>query len=208
MFSKQSMVLEAVDFSDPTANRLGQLLSGLAAKPSKARGLRSSVVISFEKLGVNNPASDPRARAFLNRVQQGCPGLGYFLHGDPPSYHLRDVTSALTIARAPPEHNATTHDFLRIHSSLQAAGVEFAASVFDDKPNALEEIFLVNILPEVMTPGIRARAMRALLPALLLSRESEVLRRSALREAEALWTRKVADFPTYGDFIAAFERAL
>jgi hypothetical protein len=206
MFSQQSTILEADGFSDATASRLAQLFMGLAAKPSKARELRSGVVISFEKLGVNNPASDPRARAFLHLIQQGCPGFGYFLHGDPPSYFLRNVTSALTIAHAPPGHQATTHDFLRMHAGLHAAGVEYGASVFDDA-NVLEEVFVVNLPPELMSPDICTRARRALLPVLLMSRESKLLRRKALREAEALWIRKVADFPTEEDFIAAFERA-
>ncbi|WP_137179753.1 hypothetical protein [Roseomonas sp. AR75] len=206
MFSQQSLVLEADGFSDATADRLAALLSGLAEHPRKARELRSGVVISFEKHGVGNPALDVRARTFLARVRAGFAGLGYFLHGDPPSYHLRDVTGALILAAAPAGQQVTTHDFLRMHQTLHSDAVAFAGT-FGDDAKPLEEVFVVNLPPETMPPEVRLRAMRALRPALLMSKESPVLRRACLREAEALWRRRVADFASADAFVAAFEVA-
>ncbi|MDM0001740.1 hypothetical protein QTI24_24245 [Variovorax sp. J22P240] len=205
MFSQQSTVLEVADFLDPTADNLGRLLSGLSEKPSKARELRSGVVISFEKHGVGNPAADPRARQFLQRAVQRFPGLGYFLHGDPPTYHLRDISLALAFA-ATPGRQPMGDDFVRVHQRLLEDAFDFAQTVADDA-ESLDEVFLVNLLPMVMPPEVRKRAMRALVPALLISREGDALRRSCVKEAEAVWDRKLGEFPSFQAFAADFERA-
>jgi enoyl-CoA hydratase/carnithine racemase len=205
MFSQQSLVLDVADFNDPTADRLAALLSGRAEQPSKARELRSGVVVSFEKLGVNNPAADPRARRFLQRAAQRFAGIGYFLHGDPPTYHLRDISSALAFAEAE-GRQPMGDDFVRVHQRLLMDALEFAKTVADDAPS-LDEVYLVNLLPMVMPAEVRKRAMRALLPALLMSREGERIRRRCTKEAEALWGRKLAEFPDFEAFVAAFQQA-
>ncbi|MEO3475985.1 hypothetical protein AAFN86_29340 [Roseomonas sp. CAU 1739] len=205
MFSQQSLVLDVQSFDDSTADRMATLLSGLSERPSKARELRSGVLISFEKLGVNNPAADPRTRHFLRRLLQGFAGVGYFLHGDPPTYHLRDISLALAFANAvkgPPMGD----DFVRVHQSLLMGALEFAQSVADDAPE-LDEVYLVNLLPMVMPPDVRRRAMRALLPALLMSRDGDRIRKACVTEAEAVWGQKLTEFPSFEAFAAAYQRA-
>jgi hypothetical protein len=205
MFSQQSLVLDVQGFDDATADRMALLLSGLSERPSKARELRSGVLISFERLGVNNPAADPRARHFLRRVFQGFAGVGYFLHGDPPTYHLRDISLALAFASTG-KGQPMGDDFVRVHQGLLMSALEFAQSVADDAPE-LDEVYIVNLLPMVMPPDARQRAMRALLPALLMSRDGDRIRRACVTEAEAVWGQKLADFPSFEAFAAAYQRA-
>ncbi len=206
MFSTQSLILDAEEFSDAIADHLAKLLSGLTQHPRKARDLRSSVFVSFEKLGVDNPARDQRARAFLLRLRDQFPALGYFLHGDPPTYHLRDVSTAIAMALTGGQ--AMGDDFVRVHASLQDHGAAFGITIGDDD-DVLDEVFVVNLLPMVMPREARFRAMRALLPALLLALESpDKLMKASVREAEALWDRKLVEFPSFAAFAAAFQRSV
>jgi len=204
MFSQQTTVLDVAAIDDATADNLALQLGKLTERPAQVRGLRSGVVISFEKHGIARPAAEPRACRFLQRVVQGFPGLGYLLHGDPPAYALRDVTHALAVA-ASPERPPMGDDFVRVHQRLLTDALEFTQSVGDDAPT-LDEVFLVNLLPMVMPPEVRRRALTALMPALLMSYENEKLRGRCVREAEAVSGLKLADFDRLQDFTAALQR--
>jgi hypothetical protein len=93
---------------------------------------------------------------------------------------------------------------LHAHAGLLERARAFAQSV-GDNPDTLKEVYFVNLLTEVMPEEVRLRAMRALLPALLI--DADRLRRSCVKEAEALWGRKLSDFPSFPAFAQAFERA-
>lgn len=205
MFSQQTLILDVESFDDATADNLPRLLTGLAAHPRKARELRSSVVISFEKLGVGNFAADTRAGAFLRRVAERFPGLGYFLHGDPPTYFLRGVSTAIASASLPRGRRLMGDDVARAHAGLLQRALDFASSIGDDAER-LEDLYLINLRPELMPPAVRPLAMKSLLPALLMSHESERLRKSCVKEAETLWGRKLDEFPSFAAFARAFEQ--
>lgn len=205
MFSQQSLVLDVAGFDEGIAAHLAVLLSGLSERPSKARELRSGVLLSFDKLGARSP-TDPRARGFVQRLVQDFAGVGYFLHGDPPTYHLRDISLALAFAGAG-AGQPRADDFVRVHQRLLMDALDFAQSVADDAPE-LGEVYLINLLPMVMPPEVRQRAMRALLPALLMSRDSDLIRRACVKEAEAVWDRKLTEFPSFEAFAAAYQRAV
>jgi hypothetical protein len=129
MFSQEVLVLDVDAFTDATADNMARVLTGAADHPRRAREMRSGVVISFEQLGVGNPAADSRARTFLSRVAARCPGLGYFLNGDPPTYHLCDMSKALAFAAVAGRQVMTMTSCTRMPACWSALELSHSPSV-------------------------------------------------------------------------------
>jgi hypothetical protein len=185
--------------------RLMALLKKLSAAPTQARDKRSSFMISFEKAGIPSLVKDGQAALFLKKAADAVPYLGYFINGDPPMYHLRNISLALSNFQ--PE-GQTVDGFVAAHHRLYNAAAAHCQQV-GDLPSALEEIFVVNLVHEVLTrdPKLQARAMRALSPCLQnIDTASPQMRKRMLTEAERIWNRRVADFLSQADFIREFDR--
>ncbi len=206
MFSREMVVLEidAQQLADGP-QRLISLLKKLSAAPAQARDKRSSFMISFEKAGIPSLVKDGQAVLFLKNAADAAPYLGYFINGDPPLYHLRSISLALSNFQ--PE-GQTVEGFVAAHHGLYNAAAAHCQQV-GDLPSALEEVFVVNLVHELLTgdPKLQARAMRALSPSLQrIDAASPQLRKRVFTEAERIWNRKVTDFPSQDDFVREFER--
>jgi hypothetical protein len=207
VFSQQTVVIEidqAQLSEGPT--RVRDLLKQLSAAPKKAREQRSAFIISFEGAGIANASRDPRSRSYLRRLVEAVPYVGYFLNGDPPLFRLRAFIMALAHSET---SGPTVESFMNAHNRLYERATAHCTTV-GDLPSTMEEIFIVNIIPDVLrdNPKLQARAMRALFPTFEQVRSaSPQLRKRVFSEAEQIWGRSVGNFASPEVFVRDFERA-
>jgi hypothetical protein len=209
MFSQESLVLKIdvayLDSTDPSL--VTGLLQHISKDPRDARSKRSSVVLSFEKAGVGKLYRDERATRWVAELFRQAPWVGYYLHGDPPTYLLREFYVALACSRVSP---VTVQACVEAHQEVLNNACAYCDKV-GDAPASLEEVFISNFVHEVFEqrPDLRLRAMKALHPILLIALSaSGSFQRRAFREAERIWGRAEAEFASKNDFLRAFEAHL
>jgi hypothetical protein len=206
MFSGGSTTVFEIESFEPgrVAALAGILEQLVTFDPDRALASRFGFMLLFEKAGIALPQNDLRSRRFLAELRGLFPGFCYFIHADPPFYHLRNISMALAADQAEPDAFLTTHHQCFLDAS------KIALNLGDLQSKILEDAFIVNLLHRHMDNKIRLRALKTLRPMLLaaLDDQDSKLSAKAFREAALLTDRNFDEFSSARAFVLEMEQIL